>query len=303
MRLRFILGEVFNGLRRNTSMSLSVVLVTFVSLTFVGAAMLTQMQVSQLRDAWYGQVEVSIWLCPPDSYVENCAGGAVTDDQQDAVVSVLETGVVSEIVESVYVETREEVHERILAADDSGFYTQLQPDDLAPVLRVKLTDPEQFYVVSDATGGLPGVEQVYDQREVFDDLFSFLNAATFIAAGLAGVMMIAAVLLITTTIRLSALSRRRETAIMRMVGSSRSLIQMPFMLEGAVAATAGAVLAIGALWAAAAYLIEGWLTGSIPWVDYVGRQDVWAVAPWLLLIAVGLAAFASVVTLNRYTRA
>ena len=64
MRLRFILGEVFNGLRRNSTMALSVVLVTFVSLTFVGAAILTQMQVDKLKDDWYGKVEVSIFLCP-----------------------------------------------------------------------------------------------------------------------------------------------------------------------------------------------------------------------------------------------
>ncbi len=303
MRIRFILGEVWNGLRRNSTMALSVVLVTFVSLTFVGAAILTQMQVQQLKDAWYGRVEVSIFLCPENSLYEQCAIGAVTPEQEADILAVLEDGSVAEIVDEVYYETREEVHANIVAADDTGVYSQLEPADLGPVYRVKLVDPEQFQVVADATSGLPGVEEVNDQREVFDELFRFLNAATFIAAGLAGIMMLAAVLLITTTIRLSALSRRRETNIMRMVGSSRSLIQMPFMLEGAVAATAGAFLAIGGLWLAARYLIEDWLRGSIAWVEYIGRDDVWAVAPWLLAIAVGLAGFASLVTLGRYTRA
>ncbi len=116
-------------------------------------------------------------------------------------------------------------------------------------------------------------------------------------------MLIAAMLLITTTIRLSALSRRRETQIMRMVGSSRSLIQMPFMLEGAVAATGGALLAVGGLYFGVTYLVEDWLKGSVTWVRYIGTADVWTVAPWLLVVAVGLAAVASVVTLGRYTRA
>ncbi|MDN4479885.1 permease-like cell division protein FtsX [Demequina muriae] len=303
MRIRFILGEVASGLRRNSTMALSVVLVTFVSLTFVGAAALTQMQVQQLRDAWYGEVEVSIFLCPENSLYEQCAAGPVSPDQEDDIRGVLEEGSVADIVDEVYYETREEVFENIVGADETGVYSQLEPADLGPVFRVKLTDPEQFQVVADATEGLPGVEEVNDQREVFDELFRFLNAATFIAAGLAAVMMLAAVLLITTTIRLSALSRRRETTIMRMVGSSKSLIQMPFMLEGAVAATLGAVLAIGGLYLSARYFIEDWLHGSIAWVDYVGRDDVWTVAPWLLAIAVGLAALASLATLGRYTRA
>ncbi|WP_297081362.1 permease-like cell division protein FtsX [uncultured Demequina sp.] len=303
MRLRFILGEVWNGLRRNSTMALSVVLVTFVSLTFVGAAALTQMQVQQLRDAWYGKVEVSIFLCPENSLFEQCASGGVTAAQEADILAVLEEGSVANLVDEVYYETREEVYENIVASDDTGVYSQLDAADLGPVFRVKLSDPEQFQVVADATAGLTGVEEVQDQREVFDQLFTFLNAATFVAAGLAAVMMLAAVLLITTTIRLSALSRRRETTIMRMVGSSKSLIQMPFVLEGAVAATAGAFLAIGGLWLGARYLVEDWLTGSIVWVDYIGRDDVWTVAPWLIAIAVGLAALASLVTLGRYTRA
>src|SRR5690606_16972102 len=140
-------------------------------------------------------------------------------------------------------------------------------------------------------------------REIFTGLFSVLNAATIIAAALAGVMLLTAVLLITTTIRLSALSRRRETTIMRMVGASRSLIQMPFLLEGAVAATLGAALAVGGLWFSVNYMVEDWLKGSVSFVDYIGTEDVWLVAPWLIAIAVGLAVVASIATLGRYTRA
>ncbi|GMA34682.1 hypothetical protein [Demequina litorisediminis] len=67
---------------------------------------------------------MSIFLCPPDSYEENCAAGPVTDAQTDDIVAVLEQGNVSDLVESVYVETREEVYDNIVAADDSGVYSQ-----------------------------------------------------------------------------------------------------------------------------------------------------------------------------------
>ncbi|MFP5359574.1 MAG: permease-like cell division protein FtsX [Actinomycetes bacterium] len=303
MRLQFILGEVVNGLRRNSTMALSVVLVTFVSLTFVGAAALIQMQIDQLKDDWYGKVEISIFLCPENSRNERCAEGAVTADQEESIRGVLEDGALQDLVQEVFYESREEAYEKFVANDEDGIWSSLTPDQMQPSFRVKLSDPEQFQVVADATEGLPGVDVVQDQREIFSELFRFLNAATLIAAALAGVMLLAAMLLITTTIRLSALSRRRETQIMRMVGSSRSLIQMPFMLEGAVAATAGALLAVGGLYFGVRYLVEDWLRGSVTWVQYIGAQDVWAVAPWLMVIAVGLAAIASLITLGRYTRA
>ncbi|MDN4476650.1 permease-like cell division protein FtsX [Demequina sp. SYSU T00192] len=303
MRLRFILGEVVNGLRRNSTMALSVVLVTFVSLMFVGAAALTQMQIDQLKDDWYGKVEISIFLCPESSRNEQCAEGPVTVAQEDAIRSVLEDGALKDLVQEVYYESREQAFDKFVANDEDGIWSSLTADQMQPSFRVKLADPEQYQVVADATEGLPGVDVVRDQREIFSELFRFLNAATIVAAALAAVMLLAAMLLITTTIRLSALSRRRETQIMRMVGSSRSLIQMPFMLEGAVAATGGALLAVAGLFFGVRYLIDDWLRSSVTWVQYIGTQDVWSVAPWLLVIAVGLAAIASVVTLGRYTRA
>lgn len=303
MRLRFIFGEIAQGLRRNSTMAVSVVLVTFVSLTFVGAAALTQVQVDKLTDDWYGRVEVSIFLCPERSRNVQCAAGQATPQQEQEIRAVLEEGAVSPLVESVEYESREEAFENLRERDTENQFAVLTADQMSASFRVKLTDPEQFEVVADAVRGLPGVDEVRDQREIFRSLFSLLNAATLVAAGLAAVMLLAAVLLITTTIRLSAMSRRKETNIMRMVGASRGLIQLPFMLEGAVAATLGAVLSIGGLWLGVRYLIEDWLGQSVTYIDYVGAEDVWFVAPWLLVIAVGLALIASVATLGRYTRA
>ncbi|WP_062204103.1 permease-like cell division protein FtsX [Demequina salsinemoris] len=303
MRLQFILGEVINGLRRNSTMALSVVLVTFVSLTFVGSAALIQTQIGQLQDDWYGKVEVSIFLCPTDSVSEQCAQGEATPAQEDAILAVLETGAVADLVEKVTYESKEEAYDNFVARADSSLTQYLTADQMQASFRVKLVDPSQFETVADATQGLSGVESVKDQREIFDNLFAFLNAATIVAAGLAAVMLLTAVLLITTTVRLSALSRKRETTIMKMVGSSRTLIQLPFMLEGAVAATTGAILATLALWFGVQYLVQDWLSSSVGWVDYVTGDDVLAIAPWLVVIAFGLAASASLMTLGRYTRA
>lgn len=303
MRLRYIFGEVINGLRRNSTMALSVVLVTCVSLAFVGAASLLQIQVNNLKADWFGKVEVSIFLCPEKSRATQCVAGAVTPAQEDAIREVLENGSVAHLVQSVEYESREQAYENIRARDKDNTFALLTPDQMSPSFRVKLKDPEQFEVVADAVRGLPGVDNVQDQREIFKGLFSVLNAATVIAAALAAVMLLTAVLLITTTIRLSALSRRRETTIMRMVGASRSLIQMPFLLEGAVAALLGAVLAVVGLWFAVDFLVEDWLKDSVSFVDYVGTQDVWVVAPWLLVSAVALAVGASIATLGRYTKA
>src|SRR5665647_3417891 len=91
MRLQFILSEIGHGLRRNLSMAISVILVTFVSLTFVGAAGLLQLQVNEMKDDWYDRVEVSIFLCPSGSDVTTCAGGEATQEQIDGIRAELES--------------------------------------------------------------------------------------------------------------------------------------------------------------------------------------------------------------------
>lgn len=303
MRLRFIMGEVFSGLRRNGTMALSVVLVTFVSLTFVGAAVLTQMQVDKLKGDWYDKVEVSVFLCPDNSPDLQCSSGRATPAQEDAIKAVLKDGAAAPLVQSVTYESREQAFSSLRARDKDNRFASLTADQMQASFRVKLTDPTKFEVVADTMKGVAGVQNVKDQREIFEGLFSLLNAATLVAAGLAAVMLLAAVLLITTTIRLSAMSRKRETTIMRMVGASRGLIQLPFMLEGAVAATVGAVTAVAGLWLSVRYLIEDWLSQSAGFVNYVGGSDVLTVAPWLLLVALALAVFASLATLGKYTRA
>ncbi len=304
MRLRFILSEVWQGLRRNSTMALSVVIVTFVSLAFVGSAALLQIQVDKLKDDWFDRVEVSIFLCPKLSPEAKCQAGPVTPAEEDRIEQVLTTGALGELVDQVYYESKAEAYENLIARDADGFYAQhLTADDMQPSFRVKLKDPEQFKLVADATENLVGVEKVVDQRAIFSQLFQALNGATLVAAGIALVMSLAAGLLITTTIRLSALSRRRETTIMRMVGSSKTLIQLPFMLEGAIAAVFGAALAVAGLWLSVRYLVEGWLGRELQWVDYIVASDVFIVAPWLVLIAFALSAFASIVTIGRYTSA
>ena len=302
-RARFVLSEIGSGLRRNVSMSVAVVLVTFVSLTFVGAAALLQVQIGNMKDEWYDKVEVSIFLCPADSTVPTCAEGEVTPEQMDAVKGVLQSDALAPYVQTIFTESKQQAFDALQRQMAGTVWAESVTVDLMQVsYRVKLTDPEQYQVVADAVTGRPGVESVRDQRQILEPLFVILNRATLLSVGLAVVMIVAAILLITTTIRLSAMSRRRETGIMRLVGASSLFIQLPFMLEGAIAALVGSLLAVTGLYVGVRYLVEDWLQSSLQWVNLVTTQDVLEIAPWLILISIGLAAISSLVTLRRYTR-
>ena len=79
MRLTFLLGETTNGLRRNVSMTVSVVLVTMISMYLLGLGLLAQRQVDTMKDYWYDRVQVSIFLCVDGSQYPACGGRRPSD--------------------------------------------------------------------------------------------------------------------------------------------------------------------------------------------------------------------------------
>src|SRR5690606_24014983 len=91
VRFGLIMSEVGNGLRRNVSMVISVVLVTFISLTFVGAAILLQMQIGELKGYWYDRAQVAVYLCTDTVASENCNLTEATDAEKQAVEGILDS--------------------------------------------------------------------------------------------------------------------------------------------------------------------------------------------------------------------
>ena len=129
MRLQFVLSEMAIGLRRNLSMTVSVVLVTMVSLVFFGFGLLSSMQVKAMQDFWYGKVEVWIALCPSRSAEPSCAAGEVTQAQKNELATQLES--LKPLVKTVYFESKQEAYdhfvEQFKALGDPG-QRQARPD-------------------------------------------------------------------------------------------------------------------------------------------------------------------------------
>jgi len=303
MRLQFILSEIGIGLRRNLAMTISLVIVTAVTMLFVGGAFLLQRQVATVQDFWYDKVQVSIFLCTPDSEAPTCASGEPSAAVREQIKDDLESPALEPYVEEVFYESKADAFKRFQEDyKDSAIVDNVTEDQMPESYRVKLEDPEKFQVVSQFFTGREGIEEVQDQRELLDRFFAILNFATLIAVCIAALMLVAAVLLLATTIRLAAFNRRRETGIMRLVGASNSMLQLPFMLEGVIAVVLGAVVSVAGLWAIVRYFVEGFLAKELPIFEYIGTGEVWVVAPILFVIGILLAGVSSVITLSRYLK-
>ncbi len=305
MRGGLILGEAFSGLRRNASMVISVVLVTFVSLTFVGAAVLMQMEIGKMKDFWVDRAQVAVYMCTSVSTASTCTDGeAATQDQIDAVTAELDGPALSPLIRDYTFETSDEAYQDALAQLGDEYAGIITADQINATFSINLVDQSQSDVISEAFGGMDGVEEVTDQMQYLEPLFSALTIATYIAVGIAALMLIAAVLLIATTIRLSAFARRREIGIMRLVGASNRFIQTPFILEGVFAALIGSILASVAVWAIVQFGVNGYLSSRITFVTtWVGGADLALVIPVVIVIGVVLAALSAGFAIRRWLRA
>ncbi|WP_309069127.1 permease-like cell division protein FtsX [Microbacterium sp.] len=302
MRVGLILSEVLTGLRRNASMVVSVILVTFVSLTFVGAAILMQAQIATMRDYFQDRAQVDVYMCSPISNTETCTGGVATEEQVAAVQSELQGQTLSPLIQEFTFQSPAEAYQSLVEnlPDLAGVLTEEQTN---AVFHINLLDPSRSDVIVEAFNGVEGVEQITDQLEYLDPLFSALTIATYMAVGIAGLMLISAVLLIGTTIRLSAYARRREVGIMRLVGASNRFIQTPFVLEGVVAALIGSLLASGAVLLGVRFGVEGYLTERMSTIPWVGMGEALLVVPVIVLVGVVLAALSAGFAIRRWLRA
>ncbi len=304
MRAGLILTEAFYGLRRNASMVISVVLVTFVSLTFVGAAMLMQMQIGTMRDYWVDRAQVAVYLCTPISETTTCADGAAGEDVVDSITESLESGTLAPLIQGYRFETRDEAYQNLIQQLGEDYAGVISADQMNETFWINLVDQSQSDVIIEAFSGMAGVEEVADQLQYLEPLFQSLTVATYIAVGIAALMLVAAALLIATTIRLSAYARRRELGIMRLVGASNRFIQTPFILEGVFAALIGSALASVAVWAGLEFGVGGYLRQRVGFITtWVGHQELMIVVPVMVGIGVVLAAFSAGFAIRRWLRA
>jgi cell division transport system permease protein len=299
MRAGFLLSEVRIGLRRNLTMTFAVIVTTAISLSLLGIGLLSNAQVSAMKDYWYDKIEVSVYLCGSLSESPSCVGGVVSPEQRLTIKSDLEA---LPVVQSVFYESQSEAYSRFQERfKDSAIAQNVTADQLPESFRVKLTDPTQYAVVVSAFSGRPGVDVVQDQRSILEKFFKLLNVLRNGALLVGLFSVLTAGLLISNTLRIAAFNRRRETGVMKLVGASSWSIQLPFLLEGIFSALIGWVFATGLL-AGLKSVVDSKVAPLLTFTNFFGWNEVWIASAWLLLAGLGVSTVASVITLRRFLK-
>ena len=269
MQLRYVFSELGQGLRRNLSMHVAVILTLFVSLTLVGLGVLLNQQAHKAAEQWGSELQITAFLCKDRDDNPACTT-EVTDAQKQRIEAVVKD---NPEVDDYRFETKEEAFAKIqdlLGADKfEGPHPAATVDDMPESIWITLKDPDEYAGIESAIVGLDGVSSVRDQRKIVGPVLQGLEIMRIGALGIAVFLVLAALLLVANTIRLAAFARRREIGIMRLVGASTLYIALPFLMEALVTAAISVVVAVGALgafmWFGVHKQLED-LVGFIPWI-------------------------------------
>ena len=300
MRSNFVLQEIWIGLRRNLTMTIALIVVVAISLSLLGTGLLFIKQVNSTRTYWQSKVEISVYLCTADSANQACHG-AYTAQQKANLQSTL-SGLPQ--VQSVFFQDQDAAYAQFTQffANDKAYVSTVKPADIPASFEVKLKNPSTDYnIVYSAVNGAPGVDLVVNEMTILDKFYKLLDGLRNAVVIVALILVVAAVLLVSNTIRLSAFNRRRETGIMRLVGASNLYIQMPFLLEGVIAGLLGWVIAAGLLVGVKSLLLNN-LQQYFSYNVGLGTGDLVQVIVLAMCIGVLLCGVTSFVTLRRYLR-
>ncbi len=139
--------------------------------------------------------------------------------------------------------------------------------------RIKLKDPNSFEAFDEKYKGREGIDRIIDQKQLVEKVFTVLGSLQTLALIIAVVQGVAALMLVINTIQIAAYSKRREVAVMKLVGASNWFIQAPFVLEAVAAGFIGAIIGYITLVLAKIYVFDGALEPltavltPVPWTN------------------------------------
>ncbi len=250
-RILFFIAEAFRALRRNGAPSMAAIVTTVTTVTLLGVLIpvfqTTQAKSEQVRD----ELEFRV---------------PIYDDATRAEIGSLERKL-QQIphVESVELITKaealHELEQDLGKAKSEDLLSQLHDNPLPANFKIKADDAANLdsvraAIVPPGPNGkprpissiIPADDPFFDRKQEAEQIEQVTSALKIVLTVITALLIVASLMLIGNTIRLSIYTRRREVEVMRLVGATRWFIRWPFMIEGVVVGFAGGLIAILILW-------------------------------------------------------
>jgi cell division transport system permease protein len=299
-RLGFFIREAFRALRRNGAPSMAAIVTTTVTVVLLGVLIpifqTTQAKSEQIRD------ELSFRV-------------AIYDDATRAEVRSLRNrlGEIPHVASLEFVTKQEALRElqQSLGEGDQDVLKELNQNPLPANFIVKADDASNLDSIRQAVSPpgpsgqpkyiSPIVQDVFDRNQDREQIEQVTGALKIVLTVITAMLVIASLMLVGNTIRLSIYARRREVEVMRLVGATRWFIRWPFMIEGVVVGFLGGLVAILVLWLGKVTIVDP-LSDTFTFFAAQNTMSFGLLVAILFSAAIVVTAIGSGITLRRFLR-
>ncbi|HSI67124.1 MAG TPA: permease-like cell division protein FtsX [Planococcus sp. (in: firmicutes)] len=222
--------ESLKSLGRNGWMTFASASAVTVTLLLVGVFVLIMMNLNKVADDLENDVEIKVFV------------SLVADENQ---IVELENDIGNMPgVDTVDFSTKEDELTSLVMdfGDELSLFEQSNP--LFDVFYVKASEPQQTEVVASEIIQLENIEDVKYGEGKIEKLFNVLNTGRNVGLVLILALLFTAMFLISNTIRITIVARRREIEIMKLVGATNWFVRIPFILEGMWLGILGSIVPI-----------------------------------------------------------
>lgn len=302
MRMSFFLREALGSIRRNWVMTMAAVITVFISTGILGLVLVTDRNLDRGATSLKNRVTIEV-------FIKDEAGPEGQQALEQKIAAMPE-------VKSFTFISKDEALERFRERYGERIVQNLPMNPLPASFEIQVNDADQVETVAKRFFDDPNVDNdegttngVQYAQATVRKMLGTINLAEKVMWGVTGVFAVAAILLISTTVRLSIFARRREIEIMRLVGATNWFIRWPFVLEGFMTGLVGAVLAALAVWGSN-WTIFNWIKSTD--LDYLSveiypllvQDGAWPLGLLFTLAILGaaLGGFGSIFAMRRYLR-
>ena len=288
-KVKFFLGEVLRNFTRNTGMQMTAIGTVAITIVLLGLFLFVRAAVADAGRQFLDQISVSAYLRTD-----------ATPAQADAIAHFLAQD--PRVASVQFVPKKQalaELRQRTQGTIDTALLTE---NPLPDKFRIKARITEEVPAIADSVRRLNGVENVVYGQKIVARMLQLGAVLRRVGIAVIVVFFLVAGIIISNTIRLTVFARRREIAIMQLVGATSTYIRLPFICEGLLDGFVGALLAVALLAIARATLWPR-LLEALPWAQIaVSPVDPRVLAAELLVVGAAIGVLASWISVGRHLR-
>ncbi|HEY9906443.1 MAG TPA: ABC transporter permease [Thermosynechococcaceae cyanobacterium] len=229
-KLDYPLRETLLGLRRGGWMNWAAVSTVTVLLFLFGVCLQSSWQLEGLLNQFGSQLEVSVYLTT----------GVQAEDVQSIVAKLPEVTAITAVPKEAAWKT---LVQELGLSDINSATRQLEGNPLVDELRVKARSSQEMPSLAQKLSKLKGVENVQYVDEAVQRVSQLNRGLNWVSLAVTTLLTLTAIGVITTTIQLIVMARRREIEVMQLVGATSLWIYLPFILQGLTLGVVGAAIA------------------------------------------------------------